>query len=347
MVKKLLLASFILVSLSLFVSCDNSTGGNSSEGKIKAAMTVDGVLMDGAMNQLALEGLKRAQNELDYKISYQSIPQASDYDSSLETIYQEDNDIILVVGYRMWEAMQRQAESHPDQKYAIVDFTQIDNLSDNVLAIGFKSEQGSFLAGYLAAKMSQTNKIGFVGGIAGTIIDMFDYGYEAGAKYANPNIEVVKQYAESFGDPAKGKSIATHMYQNGVDVIFQAAGATGLGVIESAKEMRGQGKDIWVIGVDVDQAPLAPEAVLVSVLKKVDNTNYLILETLKNGQWDGGSIVEFGLNDGAIALSESPYIPFDLSLEIDSLSQKIVNEEIVVPYDSKSMIQFSRNYLSK
>lgn len=345
MIKKVSLTLSILAGLSLLISCNNTKSSDSSENKMKVAMTVDGVLMDGAINQLALEGLQKAGKELDYKISYQSIPQASDYDSSLETIYQEDNDIILLVGYRMWEAMQRQAESHPDQKYAIVDFTEIDNISDNILAVGFKSEQGSFLAGYLASKMSKTGKIGFVGGIAGTIIDMFDYGYEAGAKYANPNIEVIKQYAESFGDPAKGKSIANHMYQNGVDVIFQAAGATGLGVIEATKEMRSQGKDVWVIGVDVDQSPLAPEAVLVSVLKKVDNVNYFILENLKNGQWDGGSIIEYGLSDGGIILSESSYIPSEISVELENLSGQIISEEIIVPYDSKSMVLFSRNYL--
>ena len=185
--------------------------------------------------------------------------------------------------------------------------------------------------------MTKTNKVGFVGGIKFPLIEKFEYGYMAGVKLANPDVEVLSQYAESFTDAAKGKAITNNMYQQGADIVFHASGGVGDGVIEAAKE---RGK--WAIGVDKDQNFLAPDNVLTSAMKRVDNAIYDIGKRLIAGEFAGGDTVAYNLeNEGVgIAPTSSKHVPAEILQEVDGLIAKIKAGEIVVPATKEAFDKF-------
>ncbi|RKD29107.1 BMP family lipoprotein [Thermohalobacter berrensis] len=340
MFKKVL--SLLMVSvfiLTLAVGCgaggQNDTGEN--EDKVKIAMVTDvGGVNDQSFNQSAWEGLQRAEEELGIEVSYLESNQDADYIPNLETLLDANNDLIWGIGYKMGNAILEAAKQNPDQKYAIIDYAYEDT-PDNLVGVVFKAEQPSFLVGYIAGKMTETGKVGFVGGIKSAVIDGFDYGFHAGVKYANPDVEIIRQYAESFTDSAKGKAIATNMFQNGADIVFHAAGAVGDGVIEAAKE---QGK--YAIGVDRDQNYLAPDNVITSAMKRVDNAMFNMAKELKEGNFPGGQTVVYGLKEGGvdIAPTTSKHVPADILEEVEELKQKIIDGEIVVPFNEETYNEF-------
>lgn len=297
--------------------------------KISVGMVTDvGGVNDQSFNQSAWEGLQRAEKELGVKVGYKESKQDADYAPNLETLTDAGYDLIWGIGFLMGDAVKNTAMVNPDQKYAIVDFCWGEETPENVACAIFQEEQPSFLVGYIAGKMTKANKVGFVGGIKFPVIEKFEYGYMAGVKTANPDAEVLRQYAESFTDAAKGKGITTNMFQSGADIVFHAAGGVGDGVIEAAKEM---GK--WAIGVDKDQSHLAPDNVLTSAMKRVDNALFSMAADLQNGNFAGGKPVVYNLtNDGVgIAPTTANHVPADVLAEVQDLIAKIKSGEIVVP----------------
>ncbi len=297
--------------------------------KIKIAMVTDvGGVNDQSFNQSAWEGLQRAQKDFSIKVSYKESRQDADYAPNMETLTDAGFDLIWGIGFLMGDAIKETAQINPDQKYAIIDFSYGKDTPKNVVGVVFQEEQPSFLVGYIAGKLSKANKVGFVGGIKFPLIEKFEYGYMAGVKMANPNCKILSQYAESFTDAAKGKAIANNMYQQGADIVFHASGGVGDGVIEAAKE-----KGKWAIGVDKDQNFLAPDNVLTSAMKRVDNAIYDMARKLKDGQWNGGDTVVYSLsNDGVgIAPTSGKHVPANVLAEVDKLTQKIKKGDIVVP----------------
>lgn len=300
-----------------------------ASAKMKVAMVTDvGGVNDQSFNQSAWEGLKMAEKEFGAKIAYKESKQDADYAPNLETLTDAEYDLIWGIGFLMADSIKSTAQINPDQYYAIIDFFYGPETPKNVGCAVFQEEQPSFLVGYIAGKMTKTNKIGFVGGIKFPLIEKFEYGYMAGAKLANPDVEVVRQYAESFSDAAKGKAITNNMYQQGADIVFHAAGAVGDGVIEAAKE-----KGKWAIGVDKDQNSLAPDHVLTSAMKRVDNAVFDMVTKLKEGSFKGGEAVMYNLNnDGVgIAPTSSKHVPAEILAEVDGLIAKIKAGDIVVP----------------
>ena len=170
------------------------------------------------------------------------------------------------------------------QKFAIIDDSTNADLP-NVACLMFEQAQASYLVGYIAGLATEANNVGFVVGMATPVMHEFGYGYVAGAIDANPDVKVQMSNANSFADPAQGKSNATAMITNGADVIFHAAGGTGLGVIEACKEA-----NIKAIGVDSDQSVLAPEHIITSALKRVDNASYDIAKAVLEGTYKAGVI---------------------------------------------------------
>jgi len=297
--------------------------------KIKIAMVTDvGGVNDQSFNQSAWEGLKRAEKDFGIKVAYKESKQDADYSPNMETLTDAGYDLIWGIGFLMGDAIKDTAEINPDQKYAIIDFAYGPETPKNVACAVFQEEEPSFLVGYIAGKMTKTNKVGFVGGIKFPLIEKFEYGYMAGVKLANPEVEVLRQYAESFTDAAKGKAIANNMFQQGADIVFHASGGVGDGVIEAAKE-----KGKWAIGVDKDQNFLAPDNVLTSAMKRVDNAIYDIGKKLINGEFAGGQTVVYNLkNDGVgIAPTSDKHVPAEILAEVDGLIAKIKAGEIVVP----------------
>ena len=297
--------------------------------QLKIAMVTDvGGVNDQSFNQSAWEGLQRAEKDLGVKVAYKESKQDADYAPNMETLTDAGFDLIWGIGFLMGDAIKATAQINPDQKYAIIDFAYGDETPKNVAGIVFQEEQPSFLVGYIAGKMTKTNKVGFVGGIKFPLIERFESGYLAGVRMANPACEVLSQYAESFTDAAKGKAITNNMYQQGADIVFHASGGVGDGVIEAAKE-----KGKWAIGVDKDQNFLAPENVLTSAMKRVDNAIYDVARKLKAGEWNGGETVVYNLsNEGVgIAPTSSKHVPANVLAEVDQLTARIKKGEFKVP----------------
>lgn len=318
----------IILTLSSLVGCGNNKT-ETKEGKtIKVGMISDvGGINDESFNQSAWEGLQKAKEDLDIEVKVIESKQASEYVGNIETLADQGIDLIIGVGNTMSEAIKSQAENYPDQSFAIIDETY-DQIPSNVTPILFKENEASYLTGLIAGKMTKTNKVGFIGGMENTVISRFQYGYMAGVKEANKDAQVNVQYAGTFSDAAKGKSIANQIYSNGSDIILSAAGATGVGAIESAKE-----QNKYAIGVDKDQSSLAPENILTSALKKVDVGVYDTVKDFVDGKLIGGKEKIYGLDQDGVGIPESTknLVSEDIIKYVDEISTKVKNGDIKVP----------------
>lgn len=333
-IKKKLVSLLLTATMlgSVVVGCakpaeEEKEAGDKGE-QLKVAMVTDvGGVNDQSFNQSAWEGLQRAEKELGIKVGYQESKQDADYVPNIETLVDQENNLIWGIGFKMADAMKEAAENYPDQNFAIID-NAYENGPKNIVGVTFKEHEPSYLVGLIAGKMTKSNKVGFVGGMDVPVIKKFEYGFRAGVKAANPNAEVVVQYANAFNDAAKGKAIAKQMYSGGADILFHAAGDTGTGMIEAAKE---EGK--FAIGVDRDQNSLAPENVITSAMKRVDNALFDVSKKLKDGTFEGGTTISYGLAEGGvdIAPTTSKHVPEDVLKFVEEQKQKIIKGEIKVP----------------
>ena len=269
----------------------------------KIAMITDtGGINDQSFNQSAWEGLQELSEGTGAEVNYIESKQSGDFNTNFETLVDNGNTLCWGIGFACADAVLEAAEANPEGNFACVDNAFSDSPL-NVTGVVFRAQESSFMVGYIAAAVSETEKVGFVGGIRSEVIEQFQYGYEAGVAYANrvleKNVSVNAQYAESFSDPAKGKSIANKMFTDGCDIVYHAAGGTGTGVIEAAKEAAK-----FAIGVDRDQAYLAPDNVLTSSLKNVDVAVDLVSRRHIAGQEIGGQTMGFGLTDDAVGIPE-------------------------------------------
>jgi len=333
----------LMMGMLLAVMALGFAGGGSqaatpaAEGTVSIAMVTDvGGINDQSFNQSAWEGLQRAQSELGVKVSYVESNQSADYPRNLETLVDSNNDLIWGIGFLMGDVLLAEAQNNPTQKYAIIDVAYADTPS-NLIGVVFREQEPSFLVGYIAGKMTESNKVGFVGGVKFALIEKFEYGFRAGVASANPDAEVYVQYAESFTDAAAGKAIATQFYQQGADIVFHAAGGVGDGVIEAARE---QGR--WAIGVDRDQNDLAPENVLTSAMKRVDNAMFNVAKELAAGRFAGGTTVEYGLAEGGVGIapSSNKHVPADILAEVQQIENRITTGALQVPFDMATFEAF-------
>ena len=301
---------------------------DASEFKVGLITDVGGV-NDGSFNQSSWEGLERAGEELGVTVNYLESATDADYAPNLETFVDEDYDLIISVGYMLADATRAAAEANPDTKFAIIDDSSID--LPNVTSLIFHAEQASYLVGYVAGLTTKTNTIGFVVGMTNETMNQFGYGYYAGAKDANPDVTVQQFNANSFADSATGKTMANTAITNGADIVFQAAGATGLGVIEACQEA-----GVYAIGVDSDQSSIAPNTVLTSAMKRVDNAVYEAVQELIDGTLEGG-IKSFDLAAGGVDIAPSQdLIAPEVITAVEEVKEKIVSGEVVVPADKES-----------
>ena len=293
------------------------------EFKIGLITDVGGV-NDGSFNQSAWEGLEKAGEELGVEVNYLESATDADYQPNMETFVDEDYDLIISVGYMLADATREAAEANPDTKFAIIDDSSID--LPNVTSLMFKAEQASCLVGYVAGLTTKTNNIGFVVGMTNETMNQFGYGYCAGAIDANPDITVQQFNANSFADSATGKTMANTAITNGADIVFQAAGATGLGVIEACQEA-----GVYAIGVDSDQSSIAPKTVLTSAMKRVDNAVYDAVQELIDDKLEGG-VQTFDLAAGGVDIAPSQdLISDDVIKAVDEVKEKIISGDVVIP----------------
>lgn len=293
---------------------------------IKIGMVTDtGGVNDGSFNQSSWEGLTRASEELGVQVQYLESSADSDYVPNIETFVDEEYDLIICVGYQLADALRTEAEANPDMKFAIIDDSSCSDL-DNVTCLMFEQSQASYLVGYVAGLTTETNTAGIVIGMSTEVMNMFGYGYLAGAIDANPDIKVLQNNANSFADTAAGKTAANSMIADGADVIFHAAGGTGLGVIDACKEA-----GIWAIGVDSDQSVIAPETILTSAMKRVDNACFDAAEAIINGTMESG-VKTYSLADEGVDLAPTTdNLSDDVLSKVQEVKSQIIAGEITVP----------------
>lgn len=293
--------------------------------EIKIGMVTDtGGVNDGSFNQSSWEGLQRAQEELGIQAKYLESKTDSDYAANIETFIDEEYDLIICVGFMLADATKAAAEANPDQKFAIIDDASID--LPNVTCLMFKQAQASYLVGYVAGLTTESNTVGFVIGMNTVVMNEFGYGYCAGVLDANPDAKILQYNADSFADTAGGKSAATQMVTNGADVIYHAAGGTGLGVIDGCKE-----NGIWAIGVDSDQSVLAPETILTSAMKRVDNASFDVSKAVCEGTLQSG-VVTYDLEASGVDIAPTTTnLSDDVIKAVEDVKAKIISGEIVVP----------------
>ena len=305
---------------------EESTGADGSAFKVGLVTDVGGV-NDQSFNQSAWEGLQRAEKDFGVQVQYLESAGDADYAANIETFLDEDYDLIICVGYMLADATREAATANPDQKFAIIDDSTNADL-DNVTCLTFKQEQCSYLVGYVAGTMTETDNVGFVLGMASETMHKFGYGYVAGVLDANPDAKIQQMNANSFADSAVGKTDANTMITNGADIIYHAAGGTGLGVIEACQE---SGK--YAIGVDTDQNYLAPDTVLTSAMKRVDNAVYDTTEQLISGSLQGGEAIYDLTNEGVDIAPTTTLLTDDVISAIEDVKAQIISGDIKVPAD--------------
>lgn len=322
------LSTAVIISASMLVGCGNSETKENADKTLKIGMVADiGGINDESFNQSAWEGLQQAEKDFGIEVKVIESKQASEYLQNMESLLDEDVDMVIGVGYTMKEDIQKQAENYPDKQFVLIDETY-DTIPENVTPILFRENEAAYLTGLVAGKMTKANNVGFIGGIQTPVVSKFEYGYKAGVKEANEKATVNVQYAGTFSDAAKGKSIANQMYGNGSDIILAAAGGTGLGSIESAKE-----QNKYAIGVDRDQSDLAPNNVLTSALKKVNVGVYDTVKEFVEGKLISGQEKVYGLKEDGVGIPESTknLVPQDIIDYVNSMIEKVKSGEIKVP----------------
>jgi basic membrane protein A len=270
-----------------------------------------------------------------------------DYEPNLQLLVDQRADLIIGTGFMLENAVEAVAKRNPKSRFLLIDSPILDSQGKayalpNTRTIVFREEEGSFLAGALAALVSPSQKIAFVGGMESALIKKFEAGFKTGALYVRPTIKVAINYTGSFDNIAAGKQIAQDLVVKGNDVVYHAAGACGEGVIQAVKEARSSGKIVYAIGVDSDQYRLAPNAVLTSMLKRVDLAVYLTIRDLVDGRFQAGDL-SLGLKDSGVALAEVRLdIPNKASRleEIERLRQRIISGAIKVPSTAEEATSF-------
>ena len=302
----------------------------------KIGMVTDvGGVNDGSFNQSAWEGLQRAAENFGCEVKYIESKGDADFVPNIESFLDEDYDLIICTGYVMADAVRDAAELNPDQKFAIVDDASNADL-DNVTCMMFEQEQASYLVGLAAGYTTESNVVGFVVGQANETMNSFGYGYCAGVLDANPDATILQYNANSFGDASAGKTAVNTMVTKGADVVFHAAGGTGLGVIDGCKE-----NGIWAIGVDSDQSSLAPETILTSALKRVDNACYDATKKAILGTLEGG-VATYDLAAGGVDIAPTTdNLSKDVLEKIEDAKKDIIAGDLVVP---KNQEEFEEKY---
>lgn len=334
-------------ALAALAGCGGGSdaGGAAADESITVEMVTDtGGVNDQSFNQLAWAGMQQLEADNGWTVNYYESKQDSDYATNLDKAVDDGSAIVWGIGFAMSDAVNEAAEANPDVLFGSIEGTNTSG-AENLIAVQFRSQEPSFAVGYIAARMSESGKVGFVGGMTGETIAAFEYGYKAGIEYANAeqgtNVTCQAQYAESFGDAAKGSSIAQKMIKDGCDVLFHAAGGTGVGMLEACNDA-----GVWSIGVDADQAAVFPDytTIIASALKRTDNVIVQVSNGLMDGSITGGDTIVMGAAEDAVGLADThDNLPDDIYEATLEIFEKIKAGDIVVPGNEADYKDFVAN----
>ena len=340
--RRLLLAALAFSLVPVLAGCPaKDSAGTASAGakKVKAGLVTDtGGVNDRSFNQGAYEGMQKAQRDFGCDIKVQESKANADYVTNLTRFAQAGYSIVFAVGFKMQDALKEVAPRFPNVNFVIID-GDVPKLA-NCAAYKFREEQGSFLAGALAGLMTKTNTVGFIGGEQMPLIQKFEDGFKAGVKTTNPQCTVTVGYAGVFNDPQKGQELAISQMNAKADIIFHAAGQTGVGVI---KAVAAKGAGYYAIGVDRDQDAEAKGRVLTSMIKRGDVAVYQAIKSETEGAFKAGTTT-VGLKEGGVSLSPMQYtkqdVPPAVMARVEELRQQIIAGKVVPPATAAELARF-------
>ncbi len=343
--RAILTGLFIVAAACLLTSCAKRAEARREGCKIKVGIVFDiGGKNDRSFNAAAWEGVKRAQNDLDICLYDVEPGNPTSIEPAMRAFAEKKFDLIFGVGFAQGPIMQKVATDYPNTKFAIVDGVIFEDdgktPKKNVASLIFREHEGSYLVGMIAASKSKTGVLGFLGGMDIPLIHKFETGYAEGAKSVNPNVKIIDNYVGvsdgAWNNPGKGKELSLAQIEKGADVIFTAAGNSGLGAFDAVeqygKDANGQANK-FVIGVDSNQNGVKPGFVLTSMVKRVDNAVYDVVKEVLGGNFAGGFHV-FGLDKDGVAYAmddnNKGIIPDDVILKVEQAKKDIVNGKIKV-----------------
>jgi basic membrane protein A and related proteins len=322
----------LAVGGALLAGGSAGVGGAAPAKTLKVGMVTDSSgLNDRGFNHLAYVGLQQAQKRLGITFRVAESRSSADYIPNLAAFARQGYDLVVGVGYTEIGAMGAVAKRFPKTQFAIVDVANGDlaGKPKNVLGLLFREEQVGYLAGYLAGLEAKRKPgkdvVSSVAGEKQPPVDRFIAGYQAGARKADPAVQVINGYSQDFTDQAKCKAIALNQIAAGSAAVFAVAGGCGLGALDAAK-----GRNVWGIGVDADQSFLGPQ-ILTSATKKVDRAVFLAVQAVQQGRFHGGNAV-YGLREGGVALGKiSPKVPKSEVAAVERIRRQLIAGKIVPP----------------
>lgn len=353
--KQLWLFSIILAFALLAAACGGddeaettttATDGGTTETTAAATSDVSIGLVydiggrgDQSFNDSAASGFDKAVAEFGLVGSEASANNDGSNREELLNLQADQSDLVFGIGFLFATPMENAANASPDVNFAIVDDASVD--LPNVAGLVFAEEQGSFLVGVAAALKTTNNHVGFIGGVNTDLIQRFEAGFVAGVQAVNPDIEIDRQYIteppnfDGFNDPASGKVIAQSMFEGGADIVYHAAGGSGNGLFQAAKEFsEAEGTKVWAIGVDSDQyltaSPDVQDYILTSMLKRVDVAVYSTIEAEVNGSFVSGPNL-FDLSVDGVGYSTTGGFLDDIVDQLEDYKAQIISGAIVVP----------------
>lgn len=336
-----LLASLAVLCLLLLAllspACTTQSREKDDKSKVHVGIVFDiGGKDDRSFNAAAWQGVQRA--EKDFPIVLRDIEPGNptSIEPAMRAFAERGYNLVIGVGFAQAPIMERVAKDYPNVNFAIIDGV-ID--APNVASLVFREHEGSYLVGMIAAKTSKTGTLGFIGGMDIPLIHRFETGYEEGARAVNPNIQVIQNYVGvtdgAWNNPGKGKELALAQLGKGADVIFTAAGNSGLGAFDAVEQFGKQNgrAQRFVIGVDSNQNGVKPGFVLTSMVKRVDNAVYQIIKDMISGQFKGGFHV-YGLKEDGVGYAMDQFnqdlISPDIIKDVEAAKQKIIVGDIKV-----------------
>lgn len=344
-IRSLAAAGGLFLAVFLISSCGTTADAKREGCNIRVGIVFDiGGKNDRSFNAAAWEGVKRAEKDLNICLYDVEPGNPTSIEPAMRAFAERNFDLIIGIGFAQGPILQRVADDYPNIKFAIVDGVIFEKdgktPKSNVASLVFREHEGSFLVGMIAASKSKTGVLGFIGGMDIPLIHKFATGYEEGARYVNPNIQIVTNYVGvtdgAWNNPGKGKELALNQIEKGADVLFTAAGNSGLGAFDAVeqygKDSQGEANK-FVIGVDSNQNGVKPGFVLTSMVKRVDNAVYDVVREVLDGDFRGGFHV-FGLDKDGVAYAmdqfNKPLIPDKVIADVEAAKGKIVDGEIKV-----------------
>lgn len=334
----------IAVAALLGSSCGGAVDAARDDCSKKVGIVFDiGGKNDRSFNAAAWEGVQRAEKELNICLYDIEPGNPTSIEPAMRAFAERNFDLVIGVGFAQGPIMQKVAKDYPNISFGIVDGVILDENKKpypNVASLVFREHEGSYLVGIIAASKSKTGVLGFLGGMDISLIHRFNVGYTEGAKSVNPNIRVITNYVgvtdHAWNNPGKGKELALNQIEQGADVIFTAAGNSGLGAFDAVEQFgkNEQGEaNKFVIGVDSNQNGVKPGFVLTSMVKRVDNAVFDVVKEVVEGNFNGGFHV-FGLDKDGVAYSMDEFnrslISQDVITKTEEARSKIVAGEIKV-----------------